>query len=103
LPIDEQFRKCVLFMFVDVPGEDRSLRRTPVGTAFLMTVPFEELPGGVTYAVTARHVVEASRPYGLMYSRFNLKGGGFEDCEVSPDSWEVHPLTDVAVHPLVFE
>lgn len=38
--IGDEYRKCVVFLFADVPDEEtQELKRTPAGTAFLAGVP----------------------------------------------------------------
>ena len=95
--VDEQFRKCVTFLFVDVIDEATSTpKRIPAATAFFVGVPVNG-ERAVIYAVTARHVVDASRPHGTLYVRINKISGGFEDFQVPQDAWVCHPSTDVAV------
>lgn len=95
--IDEQFRKCVTFLFVDKPdSETQILKKTPAASAFFVGVPVENA-GSVIYATTARHVIDASRPYGPLYIRINTLNGGFQDVSTSQDSWVSHPSTDVAL------
>jgi hypothetical protein len=95
--IVEQFRKCVTFMLLDVPdNQTGTVRRIPAATAFFVSVPIgDEYP--VVYAVTARHVIYRSRPYGPIYIRINAADGTFQDIQVAQDSWVAHPSTDVAV------
>lgn len=68
----------------------------PAATGFFVAVPLnEEL--FVPYVITARHVLDKSRPYGNLYVRINRKEGGFEDFEAPQDEWTTHLPTDVAV------
>ena len=98
--VNEQFRKCVAFLFVDVIDDDtRTTKRIPAATAFFVGVPVNN-EGSVTYAVTARHVIDASRPHGELYVRINKISGGFRDFKAPQDAWACHPLTDVAVIPV---
>ena len=102
--IDEQFRKCVALLWVDVhdplTGAPKS---APSGTAFFVSVPAGP-DKAFLYVVTALHVVYNSRPYGLLKLRLNLVPGPrptgspeFVDLAIAPDAWIEHPTTDVAV------
>lgn len=94
--VDEQFRKCVTFLFVDVIDKATGIpKRIPVATAFFVGVPIDS-EGSVNYAVTARHVVDASRPHGPLYVRVNKTSDGFNDFHAPQDAWACHPSTDVA-------
>jgi hypothetical protein len=95
--VQEPFRKCVSFVFVDAyDDETKSYVRAPEATAFYVAIPTSN--GAMEYyAVTARHVVDHAAAYGQMYLRANLHGGGFRDFGVSPEAWYRHPSTDVAV------
>ena len=97
--IDEQFRKCVAFLCVDVAdGIDTTPRRIPAATAFFVGVPLgADNERSAVYAVTARHVIAKSRPHGPLYIRINTAAGGFQDFLVPQDAWACHPSTDVAV------
>lgn len=94
--VDEQFRKCVSFLYVDSIDEDSgAVKRTPAATAFFVSVPVDN-QGSVVYAVTARHVIDATRPYGSLYVRINKADSGFQDFEAPQDTWMCHVATDVA-------
>jgi hypothetical protein len=98
--VDEQYRKCVTFLVVDVIDNDtRIIKRIPAATAFFVQVPVNN-EGFVNYAVTARHVVDASRPHGSLFVRINKISGGFQDFSAPQDAWVCHPSTDVAVIPV---
>ena len=72
-----------------------------MGTAFLVAVPMDENPDkGVVYAVTARHVIEGTRPFGSLSLRFNKIGDGYEDLWAPHETWTLSPTTDVAIAPL---
>ncbi|MFY9578423.1 MAG: hypothetical protein WAQ33_03790 [Gaiellaceae bacterium] len=74
-----------------------------MGTAFLVTIPLDE-ENGIVYAVTARHVIDASRPYGRLTIRFNNQDDeGFTDYWAPQDDWHTHPRSDVAVAPIHFD
>ena len=102
--VDEQFRKCVAFLFADrIDPESGARRRTPVASAFLVTIPLDE-ENGIIYAITAMHVIDASRPYGKLTIRFNNQDGdGFTDYWAPQDDWYTHPTSDVAVAPIHFD
>jgi hypothetical protein len=94
--IDEGLRKCVAFLCVNRTDEQTgAAEKTPAASVFFIDFPLGDT-GYVRYAVTARHVLDMSRPYGPLYIRVNTLDG-FEDVEVPQDSWVSHPTTDVAV------
>ena len=98
--VDEQFRQCATFLFVDGTDADTGeLVRKPAGTASLISVPLED-DRFVAYAVTALHVVTGSRPHGPLYVRVNKTGGGYEDIAIPSDDWVESSETDVAVAPM---
>lgn len=95
--IDASYRKCVVFLFADVPDpETGDPIRTPAGTAFLVGIPVGD-ERFVRYLVTARHVVALSRKYGALYARIHLTDGTTTLLEFQPDGWHQHATTDVAV------
>ncbi len=70
---------------------------SPVGTAFFVTLHITDA-AAILYLVTARHVVEASRQYGPLYLRLNLRvTDGAEFLPIKPDAWHCSLDTDVAV------
>ena len=74
--VDEQYRKCVTFLFVDAIDTFTSKpKRIPAATAFFVSVPVGN-GGSINYVITARHVVDASRPHGSLYVRINKRNGG---------------------------
>jgi hypothetical protein len=106
--IGEAYRKCVVFLFVDVPDPDTGqLKRTPAGTAFLAGIPAEPIDTSVDtsttpgpfyrYLITARHVVALSRKYGSLFVRIHLANGTASFMELAPEVWHEHPTTEVAV------
>jgi hypothetical protein len=96
--IDEQFRKCTTFLFIDKLDEDTGVStRVPAATAFFLGVPLGD-QASVIYAVTARHVIDASRPYGPLFVRINTTVGTYKDFRTFQDDWVSDPSTDVAVH-----
>lgn len=96
--IDEQVRQCTSFLSIRKTHEGHHTFH-PVGTAFYVG---EILGRGraVKYAVTARHVVDASRPHGSLWIRCVRPNGRTTIYECPTDSWWSHPTTDVAVAPL---
>lgn len=100
--IHDDIRKCVAFLLADVIDPAEEVRkRMPMGSAFIVDYPLEGTADGFIYAVTARHVIEGTRPYGNLTIRFNLSdGSGFRDYNAPHDTWTLHPTTDVAVAPL---
>jgi hypothetical protein len=106
--IGDEYRKCVVFLFVDVPDpETGQPKRTPAGTAFLAGIPAEAIDPSVDtsttpspfyrYLVTARHVIALSRRYGSLFARIHLANGPAFFMEVPPEAWHEHPVTEVAV------
>ena len=96
--IDQQFRKSVALLCVDV-----GTRRIAAGTAFFVGVPIAS-DAVVPYVVTALHCVYAARPFGPLHLRLNLRSElvphgapGFVDLPLAPDAWIEHPTTDVAI------
>ncbi len=94
--VDEQFRKCVAFLVVEeldeITGE---LIKKPRATTFFVSNPRTD-ETLLTYAITARHVIDKSRPNPL-YIRVNTTSGGVQYLIAPQDDWISHPLTDVAV------
>ena len=68
----------------------------PAATAFFVSVNISDNKDTV-YLVTARHVLERSRPYGELYLRLNTRGHGHAEVRVPHEDWVVHPSTDVAI------
>ena len=97
--VDDQYRKCVAFLFSDVLTTGAVAVRRPMGTAFLVAMPLDG-DAGVVYAVTARHVIDGTRKYGNLTIRFNSDDGTFTDYHAPHDDWTLSPTTDVAVAPL---
>lgn len=99
--IDEQFRKSVALLTVDIGS-----RRTAAGTGALVGIPI----GGdywVNYLVTALHVIHGSRKYGPLNLRLNVRPEhvapgalGFADIPIALEAWIEHPTTDVAIAQL---
>jgi hypothetical protein len=92
--------KSVVFVCED--REDNSVvvgrvKRTPVGTAFFVSVPHEH-DGDVSfkYLVTARHTIEKTDK-DCLYVRMNKKDQGVIDCPTRRDDWRLHERADVAV------
>lgn len=90
--VNEEFRKCVTFLYKDVQTPTGS-ERWPVGSAFFVVVEVISDRWAV-YVITARHVVDGS---GLLLLRMPMKDGRFTDLPVDPDAWEQSLQTDVAV------
>jgi hypothetical protein len=98
--VDEQFRKCVTFLYADRPANGGTVR-VPIGSAFFVGVDiFDAESPGSTFAihvVTARHVIDGPD---VLWLRMRLKDGGFADIPVDPQAWIQHPTTDVAAAAL---
>jgi hypothetical protein len=94
--VNEDLRRCVAFLCVDVYNEERGVtNRKPVATAFFVGVPIDN-DAWICYAVTAHHAIDLSHDYGTLYLRVNTQDG-YKDIEISQDAWVTHPTTDVAV------
>lgn len=97
--IDDQARECVAFLSVDVSEED-TIALKPVASAFFIG---ENIGGDrwVKYIVTARHVLDQSRPYGPLWLRCVSKDGSEKKlAQLDHNAWIMHPTADVAVAPL---
>jgi hypothetical protein len=97
--IDDQVRCCTSFLSIRKNVQD-GYAFHPVGTVFFVG---EVLGRGraIKYAVTARHVVDLSRPFGSLWVRCISADGKKKLFEFPPDSWWSHPTTDVAIAPLL--
>jgi hypothetical protein len=97
LLIPAALRKCVAYLVVDDLDEDSGVVvRKAAGTVFFVSVPVEDV-GHALYAVTARHVIDSSRPYRASFLRLNQTGDAYSDIAAPPpDEWHMHPDTDVA-------
>jgi hypothetical protein len=96
--IDEQIRRCTSFLSIRKEQRD-GWAFYPVGTAFYVG----ELLGNdraIKYVVTARHLVDGSRPFGSLWVRCVATTGEKRLFELPTDSWWQHPTTDVAIAPL---
>lgn len=100
--IDEQARQCVSFLHIGEQGSqpDRMAFR-PVGTAFYVGIDVGR-DRWVNYAVTARHVIDASRPHGDLYIRCVNAKGQLTVMRLPHDDWWLHPTTDVAATRVCF-
>lgn len=118
--VDEQFRKCVAFVVANTSGSHLRKEIQPVATAFFVTTTPLPTPSGDgsppdeqgegqnvadlrIFAVTARHVVDASRVRGGLALRVNTVGGGTTDLATQPDDWTPHPTADVSVLSLQWQ
>lgn len=99
--IDERARQCVAFLSVrvDAPTAHSSFFR-PVGTVFFVGESLGR-DRWIKYAVTARHVIDGSRPHGPLHIRCASRDGGKRKIFLMPqDVWWSHPLADIAVAPI---
>jgi hypothetical protein len=93
--IDEKFRKCATYLFINAPHpETGEIVQRLVGTAFFVTV-IGGKDGAAMYAVTARHIIDKTSSVGPLFIRMNA-AGGHKDLETPQPEWTCHPLTDVA-------
>ncbi|MCH7971442.1 MAG: hypothetical protein IH960_10455 [Chloroflexi bacterium] len=93
--VEEQFRKAVAFLSTDLKNESGETITKFIGTAFFMSVPLNDVSSKV-YAVTARHVVEGSRPNGNLHINVNRTDGSTMRVFVPHDDWVLNFETDVA-------
>lgn len=96
--VDEQARECVSFLYVRQAQPDGTFQLRPVGTAFYIGVNLGR-DRYLKYAVTARHVVEGSRPHGSLVVRC-VGSQRRVLFELPQDNWWLHPSTDVAIATL---
>ena len=98
--IPEQFRKCATVLCVDERDEATGENaRTARGTAFFVA----DAENRDYYVVTARHVVQFSRPHGPLFLRLNRLDGSYEDIATNQDDWIEHDGTDIAITRAPFE
>lgn len=95
--IPDPILSSAVFLCVDDGGTVR-----PGGTGFFLTVESETRNDTHSYLVTARHSVEAAKPYGKLYARLNSYDGGDAALVELPCDWKFHEdreANDVAVLP----
>jgi len=102
--VPDEVRKCVAFACI------RTLAGTiPIGTAFLVAVPFATGNSVFLYFVTAKHVILGAKeqsPDGFLYLRVNLRIGGTLEMRTTLKAWLFHPTdesADVAVIPFALD
>lgn len=88
MPLGDVYPDSVVFIC-----EDRRGSQTPIGTGFIVSVPYGEL--NFRYIVTARHVVEHERP---TTARLRRRDDAAPD-EVAIPEWFEHRTADVALAP----
>jgi hypothetical protein len=92
--IDEQFRKCVTYLYIDgADPKSGAAIKQPVATAFFADVV--DGPAKVVYAVTAQHVLDKTENHGPLYIRLNT-AGAYLDVAAPQEDWTRHLSTDVA-------
>lgn len=97
--IDEQVRHCTSFLAVRKESNG-AIEFHPVGTAFFIGENVGR-DRWAKYAVTARHVIDASRPHGSLWMRCVSRDGKKKKLfEFPQDGWWSHPTTDVSIVPL---
>lgn len=102
LRIGDRFKKLVAFLVTDRYDKAAGkVLRKPIGTAFFILIRCTNSLF-ISYAITARHVIEGSREDGMLYIRLNTRDGSFKDFEAPQNNWVLHPSTDVAVTPVEF-
>lgn len=98
--IQDAFLDCIVYLYPTEKDADES--EAAGGTGFLVSVPFETIPGFNfvhTYVVTNSHVIREGNCLAL---RVNTSDGGREIVMTEPDQWVHHPDgDDVAVTSLV--
>jgi hypothetical protein len=100
--VDEQFRKCVTFLYADVT-EQGVTNRIPIGSAFFVGVRLfdgADNPGHrVIYVVTPRHVIDVPAD---LWLRMRLKSDGYRDLPIDQRTWVWHRSSDVAIAAIPF-
>lgn len=100
--IDEQVRKCVSFLSIrEADYEPGVSRFIPVGTAFFVGVSVGR-DRVIKYVVTARHVIENSRPRGPLYLRCQDGEEATKIFQLPQDFWWSHPTADVSAARIEF-
>src|SRR5438105_15868841 len=97
--IDNWIRKCVTFLYIESTDTETGIpTKVPVATTFFVAIPSNH-DSRVVYAVTARHVIDESRPNGALFLRMNVDGGGDKYLRIGHDEerWKQHDTADVAV------
>lgn len=96
--IDEAYTRCVAFLWGQFPSPDGGTSIQPGATVFFVGL----VVGAIThvYAVTARHVIDSSRPFGAIWIRVPTETG-HADLPVPHESWVTSASSDVAVVPVV--
>ncbi len=89
MPLFDEYQLCVSFVCAKRGGVI-----SPVGTSFLVVLPYEKHTPEFAYLVTAAHCV---RSEGDTWVRVQTKDGEVEDLPVR--KWVFHPTEDVAVTP----
>lgn len=100
--IDDQVRKCVAFLSIREENYEPGVSRfIPVGTAFFVGVGVGR-DRVIKYIITARHVIENSRPRGPLYLRCVNNDGATKIFELPQEFWWSHPTADVAAARIAF-
>lgn len=100
--VAKRARKGVAFLGVIENG-----KFVPKGTGFLVTCRSSVQGQVFLHLVTAQHViVEIQKTSDIVFTRFNMKGGGVGGARFNVSDWHYHPDTDqfvdVAVIPIRF-
>ena len=100
--VPDEIRQCVLFLgFINTPSDDVQVFK-PIGTAFIVSIPAENLEESWhVYLVTAKHVAVALEGKNF-WARVNIKNGEAKFIEGDGVKWWYHPTdgsVDVAVIP----
>ena len=97
--VDNQFIKCVTFLFAYKQTTSGNVEGKPLATTFFVSVPIGKDLEQI-YAVTARHIIDGSRQYGDLYIRLKSQSGDYQDVVAPQDKWICHTQTDIAVIPI---
>lgn len=73
-----------------------------MGTAFFVGVELKPVDRWAVYAVTARHVIDGTRPRGAVYLRCVPEAGKTRLLECPHDSWKTAAGTDIAIAQIAF-
>ena len=103
--VPEEIVDSVIFLCEDTEGKGRREDMRPVGTAFVIAIPFPGAPVsgrglGFRYLVTARHVIEGLADQGgFIHARIQREDRTLDFVRNQVSSWWLHKDADIAVTP----
>lgn len=103
--MDLRFRKCTFFLVrkkTKAGGRDSSASKL-CGTCFAISMTLtgrtptqDSAERDISYAVTAAHVINKTKPDEDLYIRVNSTAGGTYDIPAPVSDWKRHPVSDIA-------